>query len=456
MKLWNLTIFLTVSVLIFSGCVATTPKPKQSAVIDSTLPVVTLSESGVFVDMQAVAFEWKSITDPRVEGVYIYKKAAESNDHKYYDTLKSRFVTHYVDSDVKPNTNYSYYFKTFSKETESQPSREIAVRTLPALESVSWIHATENMPRSAKIIWRPHPNQIVKEYIVERKTLSEENWDKLATVKGRLNVEYIDGNLKDNHVYKYRIRVATYNDITSNPSEEVKVVTKALPKSVENIEATKNLPRKIRINWILSDLKDFSHFAIYRSEKLDGNYKLIAKIKNSEYIDEIEEDGKDYFYRVSLVDKDALESKHDEKSAHGKTLNKPMTPSLVEAKMVGDNLQISWNSTDPRAKTFVVEKSVKKGWFKSSKGEFVDIRGNTFIDTAIEPKTTYIYNVYSVDEFSIKSGSSIDVVFTTKENQGRIIEPKDDKPFINVEKAPQNSGNENIVKPVEDFDMSEL
>jgi len=352
---------------------------------------------------------------------------------------------------------YSYYFKTFSKDAESQPSVGSVVKTLPALESVSWIHAIQDMPRTAKIIWRPHVNQIVENYIIERKTLSEDEWEKIATIKGRLNVEYIDNNLKDNYVYKYRILVKTYNDIISKPSKEVSVVTKALPKPVQHLTATKDLAKRIMLRWSADKNKDFSHFNIYRSRSIDGSYTLISKTKKNEYLDELEEDGKDYFYRVSVVDRDALESKYEHISAYGKTLIKPAVPSLVEAKVVGDNIELNWKSTDPRAKTFVVSKSVKSGFFNTSNEEFTDIKGNVFIDTAIEPDTTYVYNVYSVDKFSIRSEASIDVILTTNENQGKIIKQKaDNRPSIEVEKSPSSNSSKGVVKPVEDFDMSEL
>ncbi|MCD6433890.1 MAG: hypothetical protein J7L21_07595, partial [Sulfurimonas sp.] len=77
MKLWTLSTLCTVSLLIFSGCTATTPTPKKEAVVDSTLPIVELTQNGIFVDMNAVAFEWKSIKDPRVKGLYIYKQIAD-------------------------------------------------------------------------------------------------------------------------------------------------------------------------------------------------------------------------------------------------------------------------------------------------------------------------------------------------------------------------------------------
>jgi len=457
MKLWTLTTFLTVLTLTFSGCIGTTPKPKDSDVVDSTLPIIKLTKNGVFSDMTAVGFEWNSIKDARVKGIYVYKQTLgkEATEHKYHDTIKSRFVTHYVDSDVEPQTQYSYYFKTFSKDNESGPSQETIVDTLPILDSVSWIHVVQNMPKSAKIIWRPHSNQIVKSYILERKTLAEDKWDKLATIKGRLNAEYIDSELKDNHVYKYRIKVETYNGITSNPSSEVKVVTKALPKHLEDIIASKNLPKKIQLTWLETKKVDFMHYNVYRSENIDGSYDLITSTKANEYIDDIEEDGKNYFYRVSVVDKDELESNHNEKSVHGKTLPKPVTPSLVGAKMVGDNLEISWSTTDERVKSHIVTKRVKKGWFASAGEEFVDIKGNTFVDTAIEPKSTYFYTVYGVDQFSIKSEPSIEVKFTTSQNQGRVIEVKENKqPSVDVTKKAVEEGSQNNVQVMDDFDMS--
>ena len=448
MKLWNLTTFLSVLILTFSGCVGTSPKPK--AVVDNTLPIITLTKNGTFADMKAVGFEWNSVKDdPRVEGVYIYKKVVDSKEksNAFYDTLENRFVTHYLDENVEPDTAYSYVFKTFSKESESVPSLEIVVKTLPVLDSVSWIHVIQEMPRSAKIIWRPHVNQIVQNYILERKTLADEKWKELALIKGRLNAEYIDSDLKDSHVYKYRIRAVTYNDIVSKPSKEIKVLTKALPISIENIVASSDLAKKIILTWEPSKAVDFSHFKVYRASSIDGNYKLITTTKATEFIDDIQEDGKDYFYRVSVVDTDNLESRHDEKSVHGKTLAKPLAPSLVAVQMQGKNLKIEWKSTDPRAKSFIVEKTIKKSWIDSKIEEFVDIKGQSFIDTKVEPKTTYYYKVYSVDAFSIKSEASMQVQYTTKANQGEVIQREIPKV---IEKE------QDTIRPMDDFSVSDL
>jgi uncharacterized protein len=458
MKLWILATFLSVSVLIFSGCEGITPTPGEKVVVDSTLQNVELTENGVYVDMKAVGFEWKSIQDARVKGIRIYKQTLgeEGSEYSKLDTIENRFVTHYVDEDVEPAGKYGYYFKTFTEKSESNPSQEHVVQTLPPLDSVSWIHAVTNMPRSAKVIWRPHTNQIVEKYILERKTLEEDKWSELEVITGRLHAEYIDTDLKDDFVYKYRVRVLTYNDIVSKPSEEVKVVTKPLPKQVENIVATKDLPKQIKVTWAPATIKDFAHYNIYRAEEIDGSYELIQKIKTIEFVDNFKEDGKDYFYRISTVDTDGLESISDKKTAHGKTLIRPTTPSLVEAHMVGDNLELTWSSKDPRVQSFIVTKNSKVGWFNGQSEEFTDIKGTTFVDKSVAPESTYTYVVYSVDEFGIKSDPSIEVKYTTTKNQGKQPVPEAEQAPKAQEPAQPTQDNANVIKPMDDVDVSSL
>jgi len=399
MKLLHLSTLCTASLLILSGCGGLSPKPAKEAVIDSTLPVVTLTKHGIITDMNSVAFEWKSMKDPRVKGIYVYKRTPQDENQKivkFYDTIDNRFSTHYVDNNVQPDTKYTYAFKVFTEKSEGKQSRSFDLNTLPVLQSVSWIHSIGGMPRSAKIIWRPHISQRVEYYIIERKGLGDKEWEQIATLKGRLHAEYIDTDLKDNHVYMYRVKVKTFDDIISTPSEIVKVVTKPLPKPVVGIKASKNLPKQIKISWRDSTQKDFYRYHLYRADDIDGSYELIAKLYNNSFVDRIDKDGKAYFYRVSEVDKDGLESEHDENTIMGMTLPKPAAPVLVDAKLSGNNIEIRWSKVDPRSKSFIVKRTHKKGWFDATTKEFKNITVNRFVDKNIEPASD---REYKVDEF---------------------------------------------------------
>jgi len=452
MKLSIVTTLLTVLLLFLSGCLGGTPTPNDQEKIDKTLPIISLTKNGIITDMKTVAFEWKSITDPRVNGVYIYKKSPDDKELQYYKTITTRYSTHYVDRDVEPGKKYLYAFRTFSEKSQGINSKVFSVKTLPVLQSVSWIHSIGGLPRIAKIIWRPHISERVDTYVIERKTLADDEWDEVKELSGRLNAEYIDEGLEDNRVYFYRIRVKTYDDIISAPSKVVRSVTKQLPKTIPEIFATKKLPKKIKIRWPQTMQKDFNRYYLYRSDDIDGEYELIAKLYNNTFTDEIDEDGKHYFYRVAAVDKDGLESIHDNVTVMGMTLEKPAAPAILEAKLLGKEIVLKWEKNDPRTVSYIVERRAKKGWFDEVKKEFKGIRKNSFIDKHIESDTLYKYRVYSVDKHAIVSEPSMEVEIKTPLPTTQISqEEKNIAPYVAEEKNDTTK-----VVPVEELDLNGL
>jgi len=417
MKLLTLVTLCTASLLILSGCNAK-PTPKKDSTIDASLPTVVLTRNGTIADMNSIALEWEPIDDKRVEGVYIYKVALDKKSgdtDEYYDTVSSRFSTHYLDTKIEPETRYGYYFKTYSASAESKKSQITTITSLAPMESVSWIHGTQNMPKSAKIIWRPHINEKVKAYVVQRRTLQESDWGDVTTVNGRLNAEYIDKNLKDNFTYKYRVRALAYDGMLSKPSQEVTVVTKELPIEVAQITATTNLPKMIKINWQGANAKDFLLYRVYRSHTIDSGYEMVADTTKNSYVDTIDEDGKEYFYRVSVFDKDKLESVNKNYSALGRTLVKPVSPSLSEARFVDGRVKLSWTNSDPRAKSYIVQKEYKKGFFETKIEDFENLTSLEFSDSNVVAGGTYYYKIFSVDSNGIKSKPSAEALIKIEE-----------------------------------------
>jgi len=460
MKFLHLSTLLTASLLILNGCNGTTPKPDKAVKLDTTLPIIHLTKRGVITDMHSVAFEWESIkNDPRVAGVYIYKRTpGDENQHQlqYYDTIANRYATHYVDNNVEPNTQYSYAFKVYSKDAEAKQSKSFKIKTLPVLDSVAWIHSFSGMPQSAKIIWRPHINPRVASYIVERRELDDKEFEQIAQLDGRLHAEYIDEDLDNDKVYEYRIKVKTYDGIVSTPSKVVKVITKPLPKSLTHVYATKNLPKKIKISWEDTTQKDFYRYYLYRSDTADGSYELIAKLFNNHFIDKVDSDGAEYFYRVSVVDKDGLESDNTQTTTMGMSLVPPKAPTFLEVNYSKNAVIIGWKNNDPRAHSYIVEKRYKESWLSEKIRKYTNIRTQTYIDRDIRPDTTYTYRVYSVDANNIVSKPSEEAVITTPES-------------LNVEVAPVSQTQEKVapqpqvqqethevVQPVDPIDLNEI
>ena len=389
---------------LFSGC-APQPKPEEKKQLtDPTLPVVQLN--GHISDMRSVAFEWKSITDPRVSGYYVYRGLANDETGKLerIATVENRFVTHFVDNDVEPDTRYLYRFTTYNANgAESHGSETLTVNTMPVIASVSFFSSIGNMPRSAKLIWRPHTNPKVKGYRIERKSLVDSEWQAIDNVNGRLSAEFIDTGLKDNSVYKYRLRAITYDKIVSTPSEIVTVTTKPLPLPVQNITATSDLPRKILITWNEHGAKDFDYYKVYRSDDVDGSFDYHVKTRDTRFEDTVEEDGHVYFYKVSAVDKDGLESPMSPVPVQGASLIKPATPVMTKALFSDNSFRLHWQGHDPRTVSYTVIKTTHKNWVSKSVQEITGVKQTQYTDVEIQPDTRYEYQVMAVDRFGISS-----------------------------------------------------
>ena len=392
-------------ILFIAGCgVTPTPKVVKELKTDSTLQTVELTKHGVIVDMNAVAFEWESIKDKRVDGVYIYRYLTDSNQSKkkIYKVINNRYATHYVDSNVMPNSKYIYRFATFNTQAQSLLSEKIIVKSLPVLDSETWLYGVSNMPRSAKIIWRPHPNMRVKSYIIERKR--DKVFTQVAKIDGRLNAEYIDEKLLDKTVYFYRIKVQTFDGIISKSSKIIKIKTKSLPKTIENFNATNNLPKAIKLSWNEIKSKDFKRYYLYRSDKKDGKFELIAKLYNNKFVDKIEEDGKVYFYRLSVIDSDNLESRYVQ--TKGSSIEKPKAPKLVDLKLKNSKIAITWVGVDNRAKSYTLLRREKDGLFNEIIKRYENIKSQEFLDSDFKYNTEYSYEVYALDKDLIVSKPS--------------------------------------------------
>ena len=459
MKLSNLILSAATLALLISGC-GPQPTPPPKDIVDTRLPTVSLN--GHIEDLKSVAFEWKSNNDPELRGIYVYRNDPEKSDQmQRYATINNRFATHYVDKDVKPDTTYKYFFTTFSQNARSENSETVTVHTL-ALSPVVWIQSIQNMPRSVKIIWRIHTNPEVDGYIIERKSLQDDKFQEVAHLNGRLNAEYIDTDLKDGQVYKYRVRAVTFNDVISTPSAIVQAVTKHLPPDVTNFIVTNNLPKKIRLSWQPTIIKDFAYYKIYRDTSATGSMNYYAKVTNPEFIDDVNADGAEYFYKVTVVDEDGLESDTNVPAIQGLTLAKPKPPALLEAKIVDNKALLKWSQVDPRTTNYTIIKTTKTGWLSSKVDEIRGVNTTTFTDPDVFSGVEYTYQIVAVDKNGIESEPSMEVHLASdtlppyvekKEDQKKEVDEPKSEP---IEPKTKPSTDKSNIKAAPDLDTSLL
>ncbi len=391
--------------MMLSGC-GVQPQPSKPKV-DLSLP--TVSKIRTLSDIKTIALEWTPVYDERIQGYYLYRK--HGSKLKRIAQIEDRYRSHYLDTNLVPDTLYEYRMSAYDKQgRESRVSQAVRAKTLPIPDSVSFLEAIDHLPKEVKLIWRPHPFERVEWYIIERTEPSQEKWERLATLKGRLNAEYLDKNLKDNHIYYYRVWVKTCDGILSNPSKTVKANTKPRPSVVQGLQATNNLPKKIIVRWKPNPEPDIDHYNVYRSIFELGPYVVVAKTKRTEYVDLVGEDGVKRYYKVTAVDSDGLESFKQDVPVAGQTLPKPLPPMIKEQRFHNGALYLRWESPDKRAVKYIVKKIERNGFLSENVYTFTNVQTTTFTDTGLKPGFKYIYSVIAVDKYGIKSKPSPEIV----------------------------------------------
>lgn len=403
------SILLISSIVLFSGCqkkldVAQAPK------IQENLPRVDAAFIKTIPDYESVALEWKAISSQFVKGYHIYRADMQIDGLKYkrIGTVNNKYATHYVDKNLLSNSKYTYAVSTIGEnDFESSPSEGVTVTTLPKLEAISLVDAISNLPRQIKVLWRPHPSQRVEKYIVQRTTPIQAEWDKVKTNKGRYDIEFIDDKLGDNETYLYRVIAKTFDGIESVPSETVTATTKPLPQQITSLSATTNLPRMIQVSWGASPTPDVVKYNIYRATSANGSYSKMAEAPADHNLFDniVKEDGKIYFYKITSVDKDHLESNIEEVTpVMGQTLGKPRMPQLTLAQIQGEKSILNWIKTDDRAVSYNVYKVIKKDWYSTGEEIVIpNIQALRFEDPDIVRGVTYKYSIQAVDKYGLVS-----------------------------------------------------
>ncbi|WP_418185777.1 fibronectin type III domain-containing protein [Aliarcobacter vitoriensis] len=403
-------------IFLISGCANifnTTTTPK----VNNSFQTVNYSSIKSIPDMASIGFEWQRIDDHRVVGYNFYRTELSKGEKtlKLIKATDSRYVTHYVDKGLEPKTKYAYQISArLSDGSESPTTNAYIVETLPRIKPVEFAQAISNLPRKIKLIWHPHSDPRVSYYRVEKYNTLINEWIFQSKITQRLSAEYIETGLKDNTTYKYRVKAFSFEDVESAPSPILEAKTKPVPLPPRNIIASNNIPQSVFLTWEKSPTSDVVEYNIYRSSyKLLGYSKIATVNANStEYTDKISSSGKEYFYKVTAVDKDGLESSEDVDSIRGITLAPPLKPTITLAQIQGNKAILNWQSGDNRAVSYNVNKKVKKYLIFSDTTKFENISGLRFEDNDIVDGVEYRYSVQAVDEFGIVSANSDEAKLT--------------------------------------------
>ncbi|EIC5479394.1 fibronectin type III domain-containing protein [Campylobacter upsaliensis] len=399
MRRFHLSICLASLTLLFSACsVAELTTPKQTQ-LNESLPKVQSLKS--ISDLSNVAFEWEPLYSENIQGFYLYRSSEKEPQMKLVATIKDKFQTHYVDTKLESGTKYQYMMKTFNEQGHfSEEGQVIEIATQPRPEPLAFVQAITNLPERIKLIWRPHTDLRVNAYIIEKKKVEDKKFAKIGEVKNRLSAEFID-EVKANENFLYRVSALTFDGVQSEPSEALNSTSKALPPEITHLSASNDLNGKIMLSWDAPVYEDFSYFKIYATSSSFLPFTLLAKTDKNSYEDIVQGAGESKQYKITMVDKDGLESPMPKKGVEGKTLGLPASPSIILAQITSEGIVLEWADNDNRA----VEYEVKR-YGGDQNAIFKGIKEKRLRDIKALAGVEYSYEVIAIDELGQRSAPS--------------------------------------------------
>ncbi|EAL4137860.1 ferrous iron transporter A [Campylobacter upsaliensis] len=399
MRRFHLSICLASLTLLFSACsVAELTTPKQTQ-LNESLPKVQSLKS--ISDLSNVAFEWEPLYSENIQGFYLYRSSEKEPQMKLVATIKDKFQTHYVDTKLESGTKYQYMMKTFNEQGHfSEEGQVIEIATQPRPEPLAFVQAITNLPERIKLIWRPHTDLRVNAYIIEKKKVEDKKFAKIGEVKNRLSAEFID-EVKANENFLYRVSALTFDGVQSEPSEVLNSTSKALPPEITHLSASNDLNGKIMLSWDAPVYEDFSYFKIYATSSSFLPFTLLAKTDKNSYEDIVQGAGESKQYKITMIDKDGLESPMPKKGVEGKTLGLPASPSIILAQITSEGIVLEWADNDNRA----VEYEVKR-YGGDQNAIFKGIKEKRLRDIKALAGVEYSYEVIAIDELGQRSAPS--------------------------------------------------
>lgn len=274
--------------------------------IDSSAPAVP---SGLEISLynSQIEIRWDLPEDDDTEYYRIYRKTDADNE---FTLIKDNYkYCNYFDTDIELGIEYAYCISAVDNMgnesvMSSEVSGSIANDTIvPEIISI--------YPESGSVL---ETNQIVgvsvkdnfklEDVIVECRPANgewhtiflEENINSYAkAVQFELDTSsFSTGN--------YELKVYAH-DTTGNISEYTisNYTFKECSLSAPVVSAVGKGWRN-ELSWTMEDTEDLLGYHIYRKTSLNGDYSLVASIKNTEYTDSDVTPGKVYYYQIEAVD----------------------------------------------------------------------------------------------------------------------------------------------------------
>lgn len=284
----------------------TSPSPVASAITRGkpSMPEEFKALGGL---VKRVDLSWKASTAEEVEGYKLYGAKEKEGQLQLLKTLPGRQTDRYTDNSrgydkLEDGTTYRYRLTSYNKvDVESEAATAVTARTKPRPEKVSGFQGESAKAKAVPLRWSANPEKDIALYHLFR---SGEGGDFERIAKLR-ETGYLDQDLKDNALYRYRIQAEDKDGLIGDFSETISVRAKARPAIPEGVTGGIS-EGKALLTWKEAAGADVDHYTVYE-KKLFGMDK-IATVRESRFGEAAPPKGKVKIYLITVTDRDGLES----------------------------------------------------------------------------------------------------------------------------------------------------
>ena len=365
--------------------------PIEVRTLSDVAPDPPTGLAALAIDESTVDLTWDTHPDEDLDGYRVYR------DGLFVAGIGG---TSYRDTGLAPFTTYVYTVTAVAEDgDESAPSETAAVTTPDATPpSVpQGVAASAVGAERIDVSWSPSMDDEsgVAGYRVFR------DGGEIALTSSNT---YQDGGLAPGTTYEYQVSAINGAEVEGERSSPAYATTPddSGPTVPTNLSATAISTESIGLSWSAStdDESGIAYYRVFRGGE------EIATPTGNEYQDSGLASGTTFEYRVSAVNGDGLESDLSAvASATTLTDEGPPAPTgLTATPLDASQIRLAWTAPEGGAAGYNV--------FRDQ--VFIGtVMATAFVDTGLQPATTYLYSVASVDSDGIQGPMSGQISATT-------------------------------------------
>jgi hypothetical protein len=259
--------------------------------------------------VKKIELTWTASPYDDVEGYNIYWSKEKVGKYLLLKRSDGRTIGNYTHGGggfekLADNGTYYYAMAAFNKvDVESELTETVFATTKPRPSKPAGLKGEALKTKAVPLTWLPNPEKDIAEYHIYRGTGSEDHFSRIAKVQDK--AKYEDKELKDGHIYKYKIRAEDKDELLSDFSDAISVETKPRPKRLEGLSGD-IVQGKVELTWQRGSEPDISYYSVY--EKRFYGLDRINTVKANSFSEAGLAKGKSKTYVVTAVDNDDLES----------------------------------------------------------------------------------------------------------------------------------------------------